>query len=470
MKKISLIATFVFSSMLVLSPLAFAATTDNSTFYYRPQVQWVQANPSGTSPQGIPECGLGTLTSPTILCYSPKFIRAAYDYPSTAVLNGSGQTIVIVDAYGSPTITADLATFDTYFSLPAPPSFTIVCGTGGCPPFNPRDFKHDVAGWGVETSLDVEWAHAMAPLADIVLEVASTSSGNSLNLAVSDAISHYPGSIISQSFGIPEALLKGNNGQILQAHANYVAALVAGDTVLASAGDFGGSNGFGFANAGFPASDPFVTAVGGTMGLPFNATGTLVDCPALTTCTGGLVNFTGFCTHPRLTGPNCTPTVYNHEQVWNEPSTVSVPVATGGAPSILFTSVPGYQSGLGLSSRTIPDVSYNAAIDGGVLVKASFLGGGYFVVGGTSAGSPQWAGIFALVNQARAIASEGPIGFANPTLYGLTLGQKATDFHDITVGWNKLANVLPGFNATAGYDKATGWGTPDVSNLIPDLT
>ncbi|QQG49323.1 MAG: S53 family peptidase [archaeon] len=464
MKKVSAIASFIFAFTLFLSPFAFAAgSSSSSTFYYKPLVTWTAATPDGTSPQGIPLCGSG---GGKIVCYSPSFISKAYDFPSS--LNGSGQTILIVDAYGSPTIAADLATFDAYFGLPAPPSFTVFCGNGGCPAFTPGDYKHDVIGWGVETSLDVEWAHAMAPQADIVLVVASSSSGNAINDAEAAAIALYPGSIISQSFGIPEPYVHNNNAQVMQAHLNYIAAAAANDTVLASAGDSGGSNGFGFTNALFPASDPYVTGVGGTMGNPYNATGTLSPCAANMTCTSGLSTYLGPCTNPRLALPNCTPVGYGGEQVWNE---ISFGAATGGAPSILFTSVPGYQSGLGLTSRTTPDVAYNAAIDGGVLVKASFLSAaGYFVVGGTSAGSPQWAAIFALVNQARAIASLGSIGFANPTLYGLTAGQKTNDFHDILLGNNMLGGVLPGFSAGAGYDKTTGWGTPVVANLTSDLS
>jgi subtilase family serine protease len=79
-----------------------------------------------------------------------------------------------VDAFGSPTIEADLALFDSIFGIPVPPSFTIFCPQG-CPPFNPKDKLHGVIGWSVETSLDVEYAHAMAPGANIVLVVAPTS-------------------------------------------------------------------------------------------------------------------------------------------------------------------------------------------------------------------------------------------------------------------------------------------------------
>lgn len=246
-----------------------------------------------------------------------------------------------MDAYGRPSIQSDLALFDQIFGIPAPPSFTILCPPGGCSPFNPSD-PHDQGSWSLETSLDVEYAHAMAPGANIVLVVGSSSSGSAINSAEAAAIAQYPGAIMSQSFGIPEILVSGNNTQIAQAHKIFEAAQATGMTVLASAGDFGATDGFSTANAGYPASDPLVTGVGGTQGDPYP---------------GGLLG----CGTSRCSGR------YGGEQVWNEPDVASVPVATGGAPSAFF-GVPSYQGGLGLTSRTVPDVAYNAAINGGVLV------------------------------------------------------------------------------------------------------
>ena len=140
---------------------------------------------------------------------------------------------------------------------------------------------------------------------------------------------------------------------------------------------------------------------------------------------------------------------------------------TGGAPSLFFP-VPSYQSGLGLSSRTTPDVSYNAAIQGGVLVANSVVLGtpAFFIVGGTSAGSPQWAGIIALANQ---LAGK-PLGFLNPAIYKLAESSAyGSDFNDITIGNNQMPGTTPGFTAGTGFDDASGWGTPNVANLLPDL-
>ncbi len=492
----SLITVFLLSPALVYA--ATTTTTSSSTWNYRYLNIPVALGPvslSTVAPDGIPLCKSSTLVH--IVCYSPSFIKKAYQYPSTATLDGSGQTIVIVDAFGSPTITNDLALFDSVFGIAAPPSFTIFCGdsptpfdTSTCPqvPVTKNPF-HDVFGWSIETSLDVEYAHAMAPGANIVLDVAATSSGNAINFAEAQAIAAFPGAIFSQSFGIPESLITGNNGQVLQGDANYVAGVAAGDTFLASAGDTGADFGTGIAQANFPESNPLNTGVTGTMGLPYNATAAgpasaeFVACPTSTpfSCTSGLSAFHGPCVLGRTEPPNCIPDGYGGEQVWNEPG---FGAATGGAQSLLF-GVPSYQSGLGLTSRG-PDVSYNAAVDGGVLVVYGGLGSPVlFIVGGTSAGSPQWAGIVALADQARADLGKGPIGGnLNPALYSIYHSARyATDFHDIVAGDcssilpqpqfcpgnNELAGSSVGYSASSGYDLASGIGSPVVDQLIVDL-
>ena len=369
----------------------------------------------------------------TISCYDPTQIRNAYNVPSD--VTGAGQTIIIVDAYGDPTIRADLEAFDATFGLPDPPSLTVIRGSA-----TQHAGPHDASGWALETALDVEWAHAIAPDAAIVLAEAPSSSGNAINSLERRVVSRYPGAIVSQSFGIPEASIIANNAQVKQAHRNYQAFAAQGTTVLASAGDFGASNGVSVNNASFPSSDPYVVSVGGTQGSPYPL---------------------GLC--PSNTSDACS---YGGETTWNEPDFYS---ATGGGPSVLF-GAPSYQNGVtGQATRATPDVSYNAAINGGVLV----IQGPYiYLVGGTSAGSPQWAGIFALANQARANAGKGPVGFVNPRLYSIYANSSSygTDFHDITTGDNTLDQApVAGFAAGSGYDMATGLGTPDVANLITSL-
>ncbi len=474
MKKILTITALVVATLMLSAPLGVGAVL--SDFHYSPSLSYVELGPASTLPQGIPLCKSASLGN--IVCYSPSFVKKAYEFPSTSTLDGSGQTIVIVDAFGSPTIASDLALFDTRFGIAAPPSFTIFCGNSPtpldpstCPVVNINvNPKHDEFGWTIETSLDVEYAHAMAPGANIILVVASTSSGNAINDAETAAIAAYPGAIFSQSFGIPEIFLTGNGnpGQVTQAQTNYANGVAVGDTFFASAGDTGADFGFGVAMANFPGSDLHNTAVTGTQGLPYNATGTLQPCPTSTpfSCTSGLSSYHGPCVLGRTIPPNCIPDGYGGEQVWNEPS---FGAATGGAPSLLF-GVPSYQAGLGLNARG-PDVAYNAAIDGGVLVVYGGFGTPvFFIVGGTSAGSPQWAGITALANQARANLGKGPIGDLNPTLYAIYHSARyATDFHDITVGNDQLVGSSVGFSAEAGYDVASGIGSPVVDQLIVDI-
>ncbi len=473
MKKILTITALAITA-LMLVPLVNSVSTGNIN--YSPNLKFVQLGSDTTFPQGLPLCKSRTLGN--IVCYSPDFIKKAYEFPSTATLDGSGQTIVIVDAFGSPTIANDLALFDMRFGIPPPPSFTIFCGNSPtpldpstCPNVNINvNLLHDEFGWTIETSLDVEYAHAMAPGANIVLDVAATSSGNAINAAETAAIAAYPGAIFSQSFGIPEIFLHANNGQVLQAQSNYANGVAVGDTFFASAGDTGADFGFGVAMSNFPGSDLHNTAVTGTQGLPYNATGTLTPCTtsAPFSCTSGLSSYHGPCViGSRFSLQACIPDGYGGEQVWNEPS---FGVATGGAPSLLF-GVPSYQTGLGLTARG-PDVAYNAAIDGGVLVQYGVFGFPVlFIVGGTSAGSPQWAGIAALANQARANVGKGPIGDLNPVLYTIFHSARySTDFHDITVGNDQLLGTHVGFSAGTGYDLASGIGSPIVDQLIVDLT
>jgi len=374
------------------------------------------------------------LFEPDVACRTPQELQQAYDFPAS--LDGTGQTITIYDAYGSPTIESDLEVFDAYYGIPDPPSFTVDVAppapgsTGG---------SGATTDWGVETSLDVEYAHAMAPGANIVLVVAASDNNDDLNAAEAYGFPKYPGAIVSQSFGDWETdSTAGNSFQ--QQHKLFVKATILGDTLVASTGDAGATwtqytGTTSPALAAYPASDPLVTSVGGTEGNPYAE---------------GLYN-------PVTQG-------YGGEQVWNEPQ---YDAAGGGAPSILF-STPIYQLGLTrYHTRTIPDVSYNAAIEGGVMVVASPF---VYLVGGTSAGTPMWSAIFAIADQARQQAHKNRLGYANAALYGIGRNpfQARNDFHDITVGNNALDSTV-GFDATRGYDLATGFGTPNVANLVRDL-
>ncbi len=468
------------AALLGVGLMAASASADSSGITY-------QVNPL-MEPSGV--TNPGSLTNPycstrngvqTLVCYTPNDIKTAYNYPSG--LTGAGQTIIIVDAYGSPTVQQDLAAFDSVFGLPAPPSFQVVC-PDGCPTFSPN--HHDPTGWAEETSLDVQWAHAVAPGANIVLAVAPAPAGDAINSVEAKIFGNpaYKGAIVSQSFGSFEWQIHGggNNLQLQQAHKNYQLAQQNGMTVLASAGDWGSSNlNPSIANGSYPASDPLVTGIGGTQGNPYynGRAGSgglaLPSCAANTPCSVGLASIK--CTTNVSPGPTTSttaicPTVgYGGEEVWNEPF---LPAATGGAPSLVF-SRPSFQAGDGTGNamRTTPDVSYNAAVSGGVLVALSIPGipAGFYIFGGTSAGSPQMAGVLALANQARGLAGKGNLGYLNPRLYQIAESSAySSDFHDITVGNDEYPGLsAPSFSAGPGYDIASGWGTPNVANLINSL-
>jgi subtilase family serine protease len=367
------------------------------------------------------------------VCWSPYQLEQAYDIP--AQLDGRGQTILIVDPYGSPTLTADLSSFDSYYGIPAPPSLQVVNA-----PASPQSTggSGDTFDWSVETSLDVQYAHAIAPGAKIVVDVAASDDNADLVAAAEYAFPRFRGAIVTQSFGDFETdPTAGSTFQ--QLHRLYALATALGDTIVASAGDDGAAwadytGDPTQALAGYPASDPLVTGVGGTMGNPYP---------------GGLYD-------PGTNG-------YGGEQVWNEDGFG----ATGGAPSKLFAA-PYYQLGLtGYRTRTVPDVALDAAGNGGVAVWVS---PNVYGIGGASMSAPMWAGIVALADQARQQTGRGRLGFLNTALYAIDRNpiQYARDFHDILVGTNAFDSPV-GFAAGPGYDLASGLGTPDVANLVRDL-
>jgi subtilase family serine protease len=135
-----------------------------------------------------------------LYCYGPYAIRAAYgvDGLIDAGLDGTGQTIVILDAYGSPFAQGDLEAFDSMYGLPDPPSFKQIY-MPGAPPFDPTN--GDMVGWTAEIALDTQWSHAMAPGANIVLIAAAGDNDEDLIAGLNYAVEHYPGRPVSMSFG-----------------------------------------------------------------------------------------------------------------------------------------------------------------------------------------------------------------------------------------------------------------------------
>lgn len=344
--------------------------------------------------------------------YTPSLLRTAYGF----VGDGSGQTIGIVDAYGSPTIQNDLDTFCAAFTGLTTTTVDIVTqssgGTGGTTHggghghgHGPKSIHSAVnAGWALETSLDVEWAHAIAPNAKIVLSVANSASLSDLLAAVDNAVAA-GAKVVSMSWG----------GGEFKSEASYDSHFeVPGVSFFASSGDSG-------KGAEWPSSSIYVTSVGGT---------TLTVDP-----NGNWLS----------------------ETAWS---------GSGGGQS-RYISEPSYQDGWtpnNTHNRCTPDVALDADPNTGVAVydSTSYSGQtGWWQVGGTSLSSPVWAAATALVN---ASSTSWSASGTNHALYGiLTAPTSSTDYHDITSGSN-------GYQAGTGYDMVTGLGTPRFGALSSALS
>jgi subtilase family serine protease len=361
-------------------------------------------------PRCVLSATLGTEVTPNLLVlsdatssasiqgYTPAQIKAAYGFSSvtfgTVKGDGSGETIAIVDAYNDPNIVSDLAAFDKQFGLAAPPSLKVVNETGGTKlPTNSRD-------WATEIALDVEWAHAIAPGANILLVEASSAYSSDLDTALDYARNASGVVVVSSSWGGSEYRSEASEDVHFTTPAGH-----AGVTFTVAAGDDG-------TGAEYPASSPNVISVGGTS-LRLTSSGT-----------------------------------YSSESVWTD----------GGGGTSAFEGLPSYQSGLGLTTRGTPDVSYDANPNTGFAVYDSYGSSGWVEIGGTSAGAPQWAGLIAIVNQGRAIAGKSSLSNAQDALYSIS----RSDFHDVTSGSN-------GRSAASGYDLASGLGSPIANRVIADL-
>lgn len=376
-------------------------------------------------------------------CYTPAQLRAAYAVQSLtdSGMTGKGQTVVLIESFGSPTAQRDINVFDQEFGLPAI-SLQVIAPLGTVP-FDPNN--HDMVGWAEETELDTQVVHALAPDANIVI-LTSPVSETEGTIGLPEflkleqyAAQHHLGNVVSQSWGASEATLADSAGQqLIQQFASFYQQETTKDgiTFVAASGDNGAID-FTDLNAttyattrtvGFPADVPWVTVAGGTM-------------------------------------------LYKNGSSFNE---VAWPDSGGGVSKFFAEpdyqkSLPGVDQTLFAGHRGIPDVAADAAgVGSGDTGLAVYLNGGWTMSSGTSTASPIWAANFAIADQ----MAGHPLGFVNPGLYKLAQASTySQDFRDITQGDNSCCppNPVRGFSAGPGWDAVTGLGAPQASKLLPDL-
>ncbi len=385
------------------------------------------------------------LTLLRIRCYTPLQYRNAYNlnrlYPDG--ITGRGTTIMIVDSFGSPTISNDVHVFDQRFGFPDPD--LAIVPAGQIPAFDPKNST--MVGWADETTLDVEYAHSIAPGAKIVLvetpvaETEGVTGFPEMMNAEKALIDRGIGDVISQSFGATENTFPGfdqrNYSSLLNLRYAFKDAFAHHVTVLGAAGDAGatddelnGSTLYPFRVNSWPSADPLVTSVGGAQ-LYLDDAGNRVRA----------------------------------DSVWNDGLG-----AGGGGQSTVFGR-PAFQDGVGSvvgDHRGTPDISMSAAVNGGCWFYRSFdpAGPGWDMLGGTSEATPIFSGIVALADQ----VAGHRLGYINPALYTLGSAGKhsSTGLVDITTGSNSYSEVS-GFDATPGYDLASGWGTIDAAKFVHAL-
>jgi subtilase family serine protease len=424
-------------------------------------------------------------------CFTPASMQASYNLgPLYAAGNlGQGVTVAIIDSFGNPNMASDLSNFNTQLGLPhmcgepgvactpGMPSFTHVFWDGNTqvkapPPGSNGTGLQSRNAWALETALDVEWVHSIAPMASIlnvttnIAETLGVQGFPAMMKAEQFIIDHHQAKVISQSFASAEEGFNSTQS-LLNLRDAFTDAAANGVTVLGSSGDGGSANppkspvnkaaNFPFPTVEWPASDPLVTGVGGTYLCTNPVTGTGVDS-----------------TDPPTT---CQSNPGVREIGW---------IDSGGGFSHVFAK-PSYQNTLPAGStpitggRGVPDVAYQASSRTGVLVYDTAPGdaasgltcadgdpcsAGWYVVGGTSASAPQFGALVAIADQ---IAGHG-LGLINPTLYKLASGPDyGSYFYDVTTGNNAADPNVAGFNATKGWDPVTGLGTPNAAALVPAL-
>jgi subtilase family serine protease len=370
-------------------------------------------------------------TTTPVTTYTPAQIRAAYGLPvlagATPAQLGAGQTIYIVNAKHDPNIAAELAAFNTKFGLPGCSTRTLAAGASlplaaasatGCELVVAYSAGANLtstapaydSGWATEIALDVQWAHATAPLARLVLIEAPDAGVASLSNAVALANKMGPG-VVSMSFGAGEGSWTASYDAVFN---------TAGMSYLAATGDNG-------AAVSWPSVSTKVVAVGGTT-LAYSGSGT------------------------------------RSETTWS---------GTGGGMSA-YTALPSYQSGIGgYARRAVADVAFNADPNSGQYVALLSPGATavrWVSAGGTSLATPQWAGLLAVANALRAAGGKPALGQPHAALYQQIGGvptQYGLAFKDIAAGSNGSCTTCA---SKAGYDTPTGWGTPNATALFTSLS
>ncbi|GLV59156.1 hypothetical protein KDH_59840 [Dictyobacter sp. S3.2.2.5] len=420
---------------------------DNVTHFTHTPITPVQ--PGGKSPQAVSNatvsCPANGQNNAYPTYYAPSQITNGYNLSNVQqTYKGNGQMIGLVEF--ADYLPSDAAAYASCYGGKTVPISRIAADGMGSTPYD--------SGMS-EAELDIELALSTAPqLANInVYEAQNTSQGNLLmwGKIISDAVP-----VVSTSWSSCEPNTTPSDVQ--QENSLFMIAAAQGQSILASAGDNGSTDCLGANNdtslqVGDPASQPYVTAVGGTT--------------LHTNSTGG----------------------YGSENVWNNtqglPSAQQQQAAGGGGISQLWP-MPDYQQGIvnGSSSgtpcnatsgycREVPDVSFNADPDSGYPIytynctSASCTGPAWYIYGGTSTSAPMYASLVALANQYSLSKGYYNIGFLNPLLYSLHT-RTPGDFHDITTGNNNIVSGTQ-YSATSGYDLATGLGSPANGNLFTDL-
>jgi subtilase family serine protease len=434
------------------------------------------ADITNTSLGHLPPCG-----------YQPSEMHTAYNMTPlfSAGLDGTGQTIVITDAFGSPTIQTDAEVFSQIYGLPdlTPANFQILRAPGALN--HPANRIFNPAPWIDEISLDVEWVHAMAPKANIVLVIGPNNTSD-LDEAVNFAVVHHLGNTISNSWSSVEGF--GNPAHFIRINRILESAAVQGIDVNFSSGDFGDSAArVGFKTVGFPGSSPFATSIGGTS-LALNADNTI------NFQTGWGTNLTEIADRISLGSPPVVP-----------PANLGFQFGAGGGTSLTFAK-PSFQSSLPGTKRLVPDISMLADPFTGVEIIETFDGQlSVGVIGGTSLACPMFSGIMGIASQK---AGHG-LGQAAQLVYNLPTGAvsdivAANSPNNVTGVINgttvetadDLAAPLDGTTAyfsalynspfstrwfvitfgtdtslttAPGWDNVTGVGTPDGLNFVNAL-